>query len=574
MKKDIVWLDEVNKNDHLLVGSKALALGLLSQVTDLQIPPAFVITTRVHKLGKPQQAQVMAAFSRLGSQFVAVRSSSPDEDNQNESLAGQFKTYLYVGHEKLITAIKKCWKASSGLSNQSGMAVMVQAMVPSKISGVIFTANPLSGENEVVVEAIYGLGELLTQGRATPENLRIDRRTNLILDRRLHRQRSQLVHKQGKLAEVTQTRQKQPILSNHQVSDLVKIAKRVEDYYARPQDIEWAIAKNQIYILQSRPITILSKAAKTAIEWQQGWLRGGSLLEESINLVAQSGGLQREIGAGYDTVVIVKDKGGFIPINENRKVQAARRKLKPALDYIPKSLKIEEQLKRVVNKPKTVFEEAFELIIKHLTYYGLAKHEAEILYGNPKASEAGKRFIEKWRKQNHFDSYDKLWKIISAKTKMRVAAIEFLTIVELKQLLRGAGRNWRSLAEVRKRSRWSLVYRQGRTRVYLRDMSPTLETVETPGMIKGEVAYGTNKNIRGVVGKDILVTVMTSPEMIKHLKGIKVVITDVGGQLSHAAILCRELKIPCIVGTSNATKLLQKGGSVEVDTNTGVVRQI
>ena len=591
MKNEIIWLSEAKESQQSLVGSKALKLAKLSRLSGIQVPPGFIITTYVHKQARKHGLrvetsfanQLSAAFKKLGSRYVAVRSSSPAEDGQQKSFAGLFTTRLNVGEGDLVGAVEECWQAAteSQLQIYSGksalpVAILVQPIVNSRIAGVMFTADPITGKQLLLIESIYGLGEPLMQGSLRPDSFQVSKTSGKVLAHHRHQQRTRLIASGGKMRQIALSKQQQQAatLCLSQIAELARAAKRIHSFFRRSQDIEWAIADDKLYILQSRPIIMPPSSRQKKNLWTHAWLRGGTILEESLNLVAQAVGLREEIGDGYDHIIIVKDRGGYVPSVQYEKVEKAKSKLKPVFSYIPRSQAAEAKLERLLAKPQVDFELVFSLIIRHLAWYGLAKKEAESLYNNMRTSHADVKSIERWRNQEHFGSYDQLWKRVGQVTGVSVGDIDLLTIDELRQLLRGVKRNWRPLIAARRAATWSLIGNNGRAKLYLKDMSPLLEPKAKSRIIKGQVAFGIDKPVRGTVGKDIIVTVMTSPAAILNIKRAKALVTDEGGILSHAAILCRELKIPCIIGTGNATRLLRRGDVVEIDTVNGLIKQL
>lgn len=266
----IKFFSEISKGDVGLVGGKGASLGEMVKA-NIPVPPGFVITTEAFQ--KKIDREILQAFHKLNADRVAVRSSATAEDSSFASWAGQLETYLNVNRENLIDKIKECWdsiKSERALSYAAGqnlsedqlkVAVVVQKMVESKSSGVMFTVNPISQNfHEIMLEAGYGLGELLVQGLITPDNFIIDKTTLEIKSKDIQVQESMLVFKDGKNQEtpVPASWKYEAAISDDQVVQLAKLAIKIEDHYQKPQDIEWAIDnQNKIWILQSRPITTL-----------------------------------------------------------------------------------------------------------------------------------------------------------------------------------------------------------------------------------------------------------------------------------------------------------------------------
>ena len=271
----IKFFNQITKFDVATAGGKGASLGEMVQA-GLPVPPGFVVTPEAFEADGSliDEPAVLKAFDDLNAQRVAVRSSGTAEDATNASWAGQFETFLNVGRRDLISQIKACWNSANSdrvkayLKEQKldpaamRMAVVVQAMVNSDIAGVMFTVNPVTrNRDELMIEAIYGLGDLLVGGEATPESLVVNAASKKITSRNFHGQTKMLVYQNGnKTVSIPKSKIGQPILSDAQARDLTELGQKIEHHYGQPMDIEWAIAANQFYILQARPITTLDGA--------------------------------------------------------------------------------------------------------------------------------------------------------------------------------------------------------------------------------------------------------------------------------------------------------------------------
>lgn len=436
--KFIYWFDEIGKEDVGLVGGKGANLGEMTKMK-LPVPPGFFISAqayfyfleknnlndRIKKIlsyllpDDPQTYQVasdkikklfetsriprelcleiMKAYlkigSRLGHPLVAIRSSATAEDLPEASFAGQQISYLNVkGESNVVNKVKDCFASlfeprAIFYRDQNkfehlkvGLSVVIQKMVQSEISGVMFTIDPVTNQkNRILIEAIYGLGEYIVQGTVTPDRYLIDKNSLKILEKEIAKQTIQLI-KVGSLnvqTRVPKKKQEKQKLTKSQIEDLARTGKRIHDHYYFPHDIEWAIEKGKIYILQTRPVTTTLKT-------------------------------------------------------ENR-------------------------------KQKTVEE---------------GKEEKPILIGQPASPGIGTGLV----------------KIISSA-----------------------------------------------------------------------------KEINKIKKGDVLVTRMTTPDFVPVMKKVNAIVTDEGGQTSHAAIVSRELGIPCVVGTKEATKVLKNENLITVNGSTGEI---
>lgn len=240
---------------------------------------------------KDLEKEFLREFGKLKVNYVAVRSSATAEDSAVASWAGELETYLNTTKETLIQNIKKCWsslftpralfygfeKGLVKIDHQRkiraktckklvdcypvSVAVVVQKMIQSEISGICFTVHPVTEDrNQMVIEAGWGLGEAIVGGKITPDTYVISKSSFTILDKNISEQQMMIVRKgtsgikEAKVPKIKQNKQK---LADKQILELAKICFKIEEHYAKPQDIEWALEKRKIYITQSRPITTL-----------------------------------------------------------------------------------------------------------------------------------------------------------------------------------------------------------------------------------------------------------------------------------------------------------------------------
>jgi pyruvate,water dikinase len=207
---------------------------------------------------------------------LAARSSATAEDLPGASFAGQHDSFLNVrGEQALLDAVKRCWsslwtaraldyRARQGIEPSAvWMAVIVQQMVDAEASGVLFTANPMSGaRDEVVLDASWGLGEAIVGGLVTPDHVIVDKTTDTIKDIKIGDKAVMTTLSDTGTVEraVDENRRRSQVLSAAQVTELVVLGRAIESLYGAPQDIEWCLANNTLYIVQARPITALPPA--------------------------------------------------------------------------------------------------------------------------------------------------------------------------------------------------------------------------------------------------------------------------------------------------------------------------
>lgn len=220
-----------------------------------------------------------------GPTAVAVRSSATAEDLAEMSFAGQQDTYLnVVGQDALQTAVQDCWaslwtvraisyRERMGIDHRLvAMGVVVQRMVPADVSGILFTANPTTGNrSEMVINASYGLGEAIVGGHVTPDTYVVDRRNGNTKSSIIGRKENMMVSADGQgivTQAVSEAQRRSKALSADMIQTLVDASEAIEQHFNAPQDIEWAFADNSLWILQSRPITNLPTAALTDVKWE------------------------------------------------------------------------------------------------------------------------------------------------------------------------------------------------------------------------------------------------------------------------------------------------------------------
>lgn len=427
----VLWLSDVDKNDIPIVGGKAANLGELLRV-EIPVPDGFVVDARTFKdfinranlkdkiygllkgldventeelnrvseeirklireskMPEDIEKEIRKAYKKLGNGkevYVAIRSSATAEDLPDASFAGQQDTYLNVkGEEEVINKVKECWgslftpraiyyRAQKGFKHEDvSIAIVVQKMVNSEKSGVMFTSHPITGEKKCIIEAVFGLGEAIVGGLVTPDTYVYDRIGRKLLEVNVAEKKFMIVRKNGNERVELGEKGKERVLSDEEIVRLVDLGEVIEEHYGKPQDIEWAIEGGEIYIVQSRPITTIRGTKEEKIE----------------------------------------------------------------------------------------------------------------------PEEAGKI------------------------------------------LLKGLG--------------------------------------ASPGIAVGEVKIvGSEKDISKVKEGDVLVAVMTTPDMVPAMKKASAIVTDEGGMTCHAAIVSRELGVPAVVGTKKATKVLKDGMLVTVDGEKGIV---
>ena len=309
MTERVVWLEDLACLQSEVAGGKGASLGRMRAV-GMPVPPAFVVgasalrdtlanrgilvevqdlamsygggddiatPARIRELvlsAPPEEAlaaEITDAYGRLGgTSHVAVRSSACAEDGESASFAGQQETFLnVVGNDSVLEKVVECWasfyseramfyRKSKGSLADIGMAVVVQRQLSSDKSGVMFTVDPIrQRRDQMVIEAAYGLGEALVSGLVTPDNY-VARRDGTLKTVRVGRQDRMMVRApEGGVAtlELDEAMATAQVLDEGEIGRLVTIGRELEDAFGAPQDVEWAFEADELYVLQSRPVT-------------------------------------------------------------------------------------------------------------------------------------------------------------------------------------------------------------------------------------------------------------------------------------------------------------------------------
>ncbi len=275
---NIVWLDEPQAQDLSLVGGKVASLSKLA--IEFRVPHGFCVTTlayqnaAAHLTEEVTRAyQALAERSGSAQPSVAVRSSAVDEDGSAASFAGQHETYLNIrGADAVNEAVVRCWQSArseralayrrqQGLANADvKLAVLVQQLVASDVSAVVFSANPVTGSrDEVMINASWGLGESIVGGTVTPDTFVVSKSNLQVMERALAEKTRMTVAVEGGTREVDVPRilRAQPSLMDEQAVEMARLAITLEATMGYAVDIECAFAGGQLYLLQCRPITTL-----------------------------------------------------------------------------------------------------------------------------------------------------------------------------------------------------------------------------------------------------------------------------------------------------------------------------
>jgi pyruvate,water dikinase len=325
MEKRIYWFAEIGKDDVAKVGGKGANLGEMTRA-HFPVPPGFIVSAsayaeflnynklvppirlllsdvtgkdskKLEEVSRKIKSKILAAkmptvleleikkayrkLSGVGDKFVAVRSSATAEDLPQASFAGQQATFLNQrGEAQVIEAVKKCYaslfepraifyRIRQKIDHEKvKIAVPVQLMIQAEKSGVVFTSDPVSNDSSTIaIDAGFGLGEAVVSGAIVPDHYLVDKKNLKIKNKEINRQEFMIAKIRGHDQKVTLSpvRARQQKLSDKEILELSKIARRIESHYGFSQDIEFAIADEKIYVVQTRPVTTLGKKKKETL---------------------------------------------------------------------------------------------------------------------------------------------------------------------------------------------------------------------------------------------------------------------------------------------------------------------
>jgi len=308
---------DIGKEDAAIAGGKGASLGEMTKA-GIPVPPGFVlladafqkfleetnlnteVDTILHSVDQREmhtvedasakiQAVILAAkmpedvaseilefYKKLDASYVAVRSSATAEDSASAAWAGQLDSYLNTTEDTLLANVQRCWASlftpraifyrfeKELHETKISVAVVVQKMVQSEVSGIAFSVHPVTEDrNQLIIEAGFGLGEAIVSGQVTPDSYVIEKTPRRIIDKNVTFQGRALWRAESggnEWRELSEVEGNKPALSDEQALELAEIILRIENHYGFPCDIEWAYEAEHFYITQSRPITTLSKS--------------------------------------------------------------------------------------------------------------------------------------------------------------------------------------------------------------------------------------------------------------------------------------------------------------------------
>ena len=551
-------------------GGKANALLILKE-NGFNVPAFFIlpydffnntIVDNDSEFSLEQKEYIFKEFKKLNCDLVAVRSSALGEDSKDKSFAGQYTTYLYVTLEELLSKIKQCFLASNSSKvkayddNIHKMNIIVQKMIDPDYSGVAFSKDiSVLDSNYSVIEVLDEVGENLVSGVKTPTKYLVRRQTKKI------------DLKNGKLN------------IDYLIDELMDNILKIEKIFKVVVDIEFCIKDNVIYFLQARPVTALSIVKK---DFELTISREKSIIEQEIYYQGEYEGIKRITRGLYyfKPLFIYNKKTNLTDIyynNYDLEEEPSSMYYYMDLDY-DKIIKEYELVKKYINELNDTIDNNKDLevnsFVDKLIFIYPYSSLGQLAGHFPNVSDRVKELLFEFRNNYDYILYkaeEYLLKYIYSKLDDKYK--EYIKFISLKEL------NKLPSIKILEKRKQGYIY-NGKINVYtdyekwLNKNNININKIDSSDL-NGDVAYFkdaigraclvfSEKDFVKVKKGDIIISPMTTPKFTVLFDKINGIITDEGGITCHAAIVSRELKIPCIVGTKNATKVIKDGDMIKI----------
>ncbi len=625
----VLRLEEVTPTHRAIVGGKAANLAELARLEPGRVPPAFCVTTlafdrHLARCDASQSADlrtriettpldpelidlVTAALHQLGAEPVAIRSSATAEDLPTASFAGQHDSFLGVsGASAVLTQLRRCWaslfsdraiayRLAHGIAHdQVHMAVVVQRLLAPTTSGVLFTADPLTGNRTITsIEAVAGLGEALVSGQATPDVFTVQH-------------------------GIVRTRPATSRLTDERLLELERLGRTLERHFGRPQDIEWALADGRFEFLQSRPITTLFPVPPATEGPPHVYLSVGhqQMMTEAMRPLGLS---FYQLIAGRPMTAI----GGrlFVDVTMPLSAPATRQ---PLIELFGRADPLtRDALETIFARPGRWSERPSTLLpilLGHLRHFapgeaqrrrarGLEtarRAELELLSrlralpdGEAKATET-KQVIDRLRTFIGYREYPKYGMVSRFFIYKQALLVEADRLVDAKVIDERTDIFFFSFEELRdvvrqqRADRELIARRKDDFRAFQSLTPPRVLTSEgeclngsvrrqglAPNVLAGlgvssGIVEGRARIVRAFTETtfepgDILVTTATDPSWTPVFLSITGLVTEVGGLMTHGSVVAREYGLPAVVGVLGATHRITDGQRLRIDGAAGKV---
>ncbi len=508
------------------------------------------------------------------------------------------------------------------------VAVVVQKMVGCEVSGIAFSVHPVTQDkNQLIIEAGLGLGEAIVSGQITPDSYVVKKEPRQIIDKNIHIQMKGLYRSENggnEWRDILKEQGEKQVLSDKEILELSRLILKIENHFGFPIDIEWAEERDKFYITQSRPITTLHNITKNkqgifdyikSQRWLKGSRTGDSILIYSLRCKGENENIKRFYGKNFfQSRMLVPREGSTIRVIGIVSAEKFHHKAKIIILKTPQFLtdKIDEDEKLLASliykskkiKNKGDLLEIIKDLKKHYFLFFFCFSLGVQLFKN-KSKLKDKKLVKNtlkihdiWRnavfakEMKILDNLDGFLNDLARKTKLKnFEEFYYLTITEFEKGLRNSFGEKIKKKIAKRKNGFAYVSLKGKVKVIenpkmlkkLEDLFQ--EKTSSNNVLKGIVAFKKQNKLTGMVKiiKNpklkfkktkgiILVAVQTSPDFIPIIKNFSGIITDEGGVTCHAAIIAREFKIPCIVGTKTATQILKDNDIVEIDTSKGTIK--
>lgn len=645
MSNFVIPLQKVVADDYPDIGGKAINLAKMIQA-DLPVPNGFVVTLKSFKNGKLGDGHVEHIQKLIkNNKLYAVRSSALSEDGLETSWAGQFESYLNVLPSEIIVNIIKCHNSAKNRAksyarennlpeNNFKVAVIVQEMIKPDYAGVLFTRDPISGENRLVCEYVIGLAEKLVSGQADPVRMSWN----------------------------FGSAPKAPF----DTARLSTLASEIEKIFGNGQDIEWAVSKNNFWVVQSRPITAIEKhrenfflgkpkdlfywgPARTIPMYMSDWMEATNQVFREI----YTGSIYPKVPKSQvifhaDKMVMLFNSKDFyrwtnalfeiysknnsvekdmikwqnlasklenlsIKNFEKQIIAAWRLTIIPEFSLYGAEISLASKLERFDDNTRQIIWKNFtipdggtfltnidiELMgCKDPSYMAEKYPWIEDGYGG--ISNSAREYFTKRLKllkneKNYINKTPINQSKLAEKYCLSKEELDLMKITRHLAKFMDERKMWmmktrhlikRPVAEIGS----GCFYNEGRIiilnkkearDIWNRYVDFRLASKAIAGVVacrgnkhylKGEIAIIANSS-QSVAKNKILVVPSTSPSYVPLMRSAQALITDHGGMMSHAAIVAREFGLPCIVGTKQATKVLKTGDKVILDLVKGEINK-
>jgi phosphoenolpyruvate synthase/pyruvate phosphate dikinase len=651
--------NQLGKGDADIAGGKGASLGEMTQA-GIPVPPGFVVLAStfdkfveetdldvdatldavdhkeihtVESASEKIQALILAAempadiaseikseFEKLGAEYVAVRSSATAEDSGAAAWAGQLESYLNTTERDLLEKVKHCWASlftpraifyrfeKELHKTKISVAVVVQKMVESDVSGIAFSVHPVTQDyNQLIIEAGLGLGEAIVSGQITPDSYVVEKEPRRIIDKNVAEQTRGIYRNSmsgNKYSDISLEKGSQQKLSDGQILELSELILKIETHYGFPCDIEWALERGLFFIVQSRPITTLSNNSPQPGETRpvyekmfsrdvclalvEVWCSGESTDPRQWTMNQQPKLPYILFEREGETTNCYMDPAGISWV----KAELAR--LYDADPNFP--MRCLEGFYKRAEYPRSIWLKQATLSRKELLDF-LEKlkdlwvwYEAMWWLIEVLDERKDPFFVEMKSARVYVEQLIESDAVIKNSLRVlfpdKVDYAPVLLVSEIKSCEFAA-------EEILKKRLEHWIYTQGQ--LFVDEQRSDLEDKYTIKIrhydasstkeVSGQTAFGgkitgrarnlfNRHQLKNFLEGEILVAPMTTPDLLPAMKKAVAFVTDEGGITCHAAIIAREMKKPCVIGTKIATQVFKDGDMVEVDADKGVVRKI